>query len=66
MNKSAENINKKYGDPVKKQNWAPANTKKEAYIKEHEDIESNGGAGNTERNYNINNSPGKTIIEQTN
>jgi hypothetical protein len=64
MNQSADKVAKENNDPVAKQNWEPAANKKDAYVKEQQGIEGNGGAGNTERNYNQRNSPGKKIIEE--
>jgi len=64
MNQSAKNVALKNNDPVVSQKWEPAANKKEAYIKEHQGIERNGGAGNTQRNYNQRNSPGKKLLEK--
>lgn len=64
MNQSGNNVSKKNNDPVAKQKWESAPNKKEAYKKEHQDIQKNGGAGNTQRNYNQRNSPGKKLQDQ--
>ena len=63
MNTSAKVKATKNNDPVVKQNYVSRPDKKTAYINEHLDIQRNGGAGNTQRNYNIRNSPGKKIVE---
>jgi len=61
MDQSADNIAKKNNDPVVKQTWRPASNKRTALLREHRDIKRNGGAGNTKRNYNKINSPGKKL-----
>ncbi len=65
MNKSGKRIANQHSDPVVGQEFNPAANKKAAYIKEHIDIEKNGGAGNKAENYNKINSPGKKLSEQS-
>lgn len=61
MDQSADNIAKKNNDPVVKQKYRGAPNRRTAYIREHRGIKRNGGAGNTKRNYNVRNSPGKKL-----
>jgi RHS repeat-associated protein len=64
--KSANLKATKNDDPVVLVEWAPASNKREALIKEDKDIKRNGGAGNTQRNYNIRNSPGAKLQKEKN
>jgi RHS repeat-associated protein len=61
MDQSAKNVAKNNNDPVASQSWKGAPNKKTAYIREHKAITKHGGAGNTKKNYNVNNSPGKKL-----
>ncbi len=63
MNQSAKKIKQEHNDPVVKQEHSQVKNRKDAYLKEHENIEKHGGAGNKEKNYNKNNSPGKKLSE---
>ena len=65
MNKSARRLERRHNDKVvDKTHVANNKTRKQDYIQEQRDIDANGGAGNTNRNYNTNNSPGKKILEE--
>tara|TARA_R110002033_G_scaffold170860_1_gene214518 strand:- start:3676 stop:4989 length:1314 start_codon:yes stop_codon:yes gene_type:complete len=63
MNSSSRRLERRYNDKAVDKTHVSSRNRKEAYKKEHVDIEADGGAGNTNRNYNTNNSPGKKIIE---
>lgn len=63
-NESANRVAKENNDPVKKVEWKPSKNTREAFKAEDKRIEKNGGAGNTEKNYNKVNSPGKKYNEQ--
>jgi hypothetical protein len=63
MNQSAKKVFEKHNDLVTKQTCESASNKSEAYIKEQQAIEEDGGARNDEKNYNQRNSPGKKLLE---
>jgi len=50
-------------DPVKKTDWKPAKSAKEAFKAEAKRIDNNGGANNPSKNYNKINSPGKKYLD---
>ena len=64
MKASGKKLSTKYNDPVVKSTYKPAPNRRTSYIREHRGIQRNGGAGNTARNYNIRNSPGKKLLEE--
>ena len=63
MNASARKLEKIHKDRVVKRDHTATRNRRDAYIQEHLGIQRNGGAGNTKRNYNKNNSPGKKLVE---
>jgi RHS repeat-associated protein len=63
-NESAKRVSKENNDPVKKVDWKPSKNSREAFKAEDKRIRKNGGAGNSKRNYNKVNSPGKKYNKQ--
>ena len=51
-------------DPVKRADWTPSKSNREAFKAEAKRIEKNGGANNPSKNYNKINSPGKKYLEE--
>lgn len=62
--KSAERVSKENNDAVTTTEWKPSPNTREAFKAEDTRIQDNGGAGNTQQNYNKINSPGKKYKEQ--
>jgi hypothetical protein len=62
MKQSAKKFSILNNDPVVNTVHTPTSNRREAYIQEHLGIERNGGAGNTELNYNTQTSPGKKLL----
>ncbi len=63
---SANRVEKQKNDPAKKTEWKQSKNTREAFKAEDKRIEKNGGAGNTKKNYNKINSPGKKYNKQDN